>query len=378
MVKNRDKELAELLRWSIRWKIIGLVSLSIPIALLLLVIGKYIVESCPTWSNILEYAAKILLTAGTIGIVYEFLMKRLFNKELSGLIMQTIHLNVDTLKKIFKTQAIGNFIEKGIIARIGEITGRDLYKNLVEPYINVGQEKFRDSLQYEIHILPLDQDVNSQGMCFKKSDYFRIEEKLFFTKRLNSLVKEREFLVGCAFNDLQLEPYLRGDIADRCLYREILRIREEHEEKLQKLNEIPQEILNIEIKINEYDLGPPKCEKYSEDQGFKMVYMYNKDMARNKKNYDKFEIKVVALRDKTKNFYTAYLVEPSFNPSIRLNYNDEIINLVPAVYFTCKSGHRTEYGTEAKYVIVRTKGKEWVFPLSGATFLWEKAQFNIT
>jgi hypothetical protein len=83
-------------------------------------------------------------------------------------------------------------------------------------------------------------------------------------------------------------------------------------------------------------------------------------------------IRVRTIRDKNTNFYTAYIFDPTYAPSIELHYSGTPIrDVCPVIYFTSESkGRNSEIDHGQDYIRIKTHN-EWVFPTSGVVFVWK-------
>ena len=160
------------------------------------------------------------------------------------------------------------------------------YDGLILPYMAI--EKFRKAFEYEITLSELDRNIEAGEINFSKDSYFKAVEKLTYTKQL-FLKKNTELVVGLCLSDLQLEYYKDRD----CIYRTIFRIKES-EKKILSTIPLPENIFQLEIKINGEQLTPVMTE-YDEAKGIKMVCKYGgEDISAAEES--EFDIKVVTLQ----------------------------------------------------------------------------------
>lgn len=231
------------------------------------------------------------------------------------------------------------------------------FNGLVSPYLDI--EKFRSEFDYEIKFQKLDSDLEANGVRLSKDSYFKVTEELTYTKYLY-IKKNTEFVVGLCLNDKQLEYYKYKD----CVYRTIIRVNENERGVLQT-DPLLDDIFKItRISVNGEELTPQTI-PYDEEKGIKIICSYTGD------EITEFKISVMALHAKSKNYYTAYLYDPSYDPTIKLHYIDEMSDIFATTHFTTseKKNIKPISDNVANHISVEAKDLG-VFPTSGVVFIW--------
>lgn len=305
---------------------------------------------------------------GFVGLFYEILMRRRFEQEMADTLWKSIDADVSLLKKKIKDEAITSIIKNSLEAKLcNKEMANIFYEGLILPYI--GQENFRDKFEYKIWLQDMEdvEEREFESIKFNKDYYLTMSEHLEYTKRLN-LKKGQQLKVAVCFEDQQLQSYL-GDKC--CIYRIIIRIRDDTRFQLTRILEQRPEILNqifsLEIELNNAKIEQERILAYREDKGVEIVCKYKGDT----KEEAEIKVRAKTVRDKKVNFYTAYIFDPTFNPQIMFNYNTEnIIDVLTAEYYTSKNKCEIERDDRAKFISAKVLGG-WVFPTSGVVFIWK-------
>ncbi len=320
------------------------------------------------WSIFVRALAETIAIAGFVGITYEILVRRRFEKEMAFTLIKTISADVMLLKKEFK-DIIEDFIKNCLHAKLCNKEKADaLYQNLVLP--NIDENTFRTKFDYKIFLRDITGSNSLSDLDVDKNNYFEMEELLEYKKSLN-LKEINELVIGICFDDEQLKHYQDKN----CIYRIILRIKGSDKEKvLDKVisdrNSI-NKIFKIEkLKVANQELNEINISNYETDKGIKITCKGDKKIENGEVP---IYIKVKTIRDRNINYYTAYIFDPTYAPIIMLCYpSKDIKEVSPVIYFTSESKGRgidPKRGTD--YICINASD-EWVFPNSGVVFVWDK------
>lgn len=339
-----------------------------------------------TNNNIVNALITALFTIGMIDLIYAVSLRREFQEEMSQEIYKAFNKERDILKK-FTKEAIGEFIHANLQVRLGDEKGDVLYREAVKPYIDSSEEIFRTKFEYDINLSELDSDMscsngNGCGVTFTKADYYRITEELKFSKKIDLGNQNNNILtLIIAFDDLGLLPYSPpSEHSKNCIYREILKARQNEIKECKNkwgngcIGKIgDSKPINFKIKVNGTDLEIKPSFVVS-DNVFKIICDYNKVRLEVDHQTD-FVIEVQSIHAKEINYYSAYIFEPSYNPEVHFGWsNSTIKEVIPIAFYTGKNAGDLEITPTSpssfKYIKVKPKNEEWVFPRSGVVFIW--------
>jgi hypothetical protein len=312
-------------------------------------------------SVLLKTLAETLLIAGFVGILYDLFLRRSFKIEMAIMVSKAINANVDFLREKMGGE-VDSIIESCLEAKLcNNKMAKMFFKGLIFPYLDI--EKYRRKFDYEIKFQKLDSDLEVNSVMLRKDLYFKVTEELTYTKHL-LIKKDTDFVVGLCLDDKQLEYYKDDD----CVYRTIFRINESERIALHTYP-LPETIFKITICINDNELMQ-NMTTYDNERGIKINCKYT-GMEISVEEKAEFKISIAMLHTKSKNYYTAYLYDPSHNPNIKLHYIDEMSNIFATTHFTTseRKDIKPEPNNDAKHIRVEAKNV-WVFPTSGVVFIW--------
>jgi hypothetical protein len=195
---------------------------------------------------------------------------------------------------------------------------------------------------------------------------------------IKEIINSRDLHVGIILFLIGLLTYMFvvTHLAEGSVSRIVLklRIKDNHREKIFKKiigdkNSI-NDIFSIEkLKVANQNAKQIKIFKYEEDKGIKIAF---ENPTKGVSGEVLISIRVRTIRDKNTNFYTAYIFDPTYAPSIVLRYSGTPIrDVCPVIYFTSESkGRNSEIDRGQDYIHIKTPN-EWVFPTSGVVFVWK-------
>jgi hypothetical protein len=312
-----------------------------------------------------DFAGHFLIISAVL-MIFELFMRRQFKDEMAVTVAEAINADVTFLKEKMEGK-VDSIIKNCLEAKLrNKAMAINFFDGLISPAISL--ENHRKTFDYKISLEKLNEDVCVDNATFGKDSYFRMTEDLTFTKRL-ILKKEMELVVGVCFADEQLKHYKGKE----CIYRSVLKFKDSEKEVIKTIvdnNHFPETILKITINIGSVELTLQDISTYDVMKGIRFAYKYEGTEIKADKE-TKVEIKVTTFHEKEANYYTAYLFEPTFKPTIQLKYNDEMKEPFCISYFMCNEGEQKEpEEPRDNFISVSTKIKEWVFPTSGVVFMW--------
>ena len=97
------------------------------------------------------------------------------------------------------------------------------------------------------------------------------------------------------------------------------------------------------------------------------------DKLREKINKEvKIEIEIVAKKAKSNNIFAVYLVYPTRGIDISFNYEKAPLkNVRVESFFAGRHPSPSIIGSKGKFIEIKVSEREWIFPTSGAIFIWD-------
>ncbi len=212
--------------------------------------------------------------------------------------------------------------------------------------------ELRTNFKYDIQVTEFSDEEKAKDELAKES--FKIKTRIEYSKILrNSLI-----LIGCALDNNQLVALFNDDA---CEYRWLLDRKDPHFRK------------------NDFRIGDvrvdgeciPIVSAAHTERGYEV--WCGGDVLKQKLNHQvRIEIDVFTRRLKSSNIFSVYIVYPTRGLDIHFNYEGAGLKSVKEVsYFSGKNPQPEVRSEEGKFIQLSINEDEWVFPTSGATFIWD-------
>ncbi len=213
------------------------------------------------------------------------------------------------------------------------------------------QLELRSCFRYNIKISPLP-EANTNPL--PAEDYFQVSTHIEYKKT----IKNDIFMIGCALDNKQLAALFEDPL---CEYRwllgggsDLIMERDFHVEQ---------------VRIDDQDIPIIAAKKTS--RGYEV--WCGDDGLKNKINKEvKIEIEIVAKKAKHNNIFPIYLVYPTRGVDINFDYEKaDLKNVRVESFFAGRHPAPSILENKGKFIEINVSDKEWIFPISGAIFIWD-------
>ena len=213
--------------------------------------------------------------------------------------------------------------------------------------------EIRTGFTYDIAVREFSREELNRDESIR--DFFRVKTHIEYTKTL----RHAEFIIGCACNNEQLSRLFDDE---RCEYRWLLDGGKEHVGATDFVVE--------RLRIHGRDVpvtGSEETERGLEVYcgGSMLADIINKEV--------QVEIDIVTRKNRANRMFSVYIVYPTRGIDISFDYdNVPITNVRKVDFFAGKHPYPTLRETPGKSMALSVSRDEWIFPVSGVTFLWDR------
>lgn len=213
------------------------------------------------------------------------------------------------------------------------------------------QLELRRDFKYEIDMAEFSVDEVAVNPLYR--DHLKITTHVEYHKILNS----DAFFIGCADNSEQLAAFLEDP---RCEYRWLLdsggELEANRDFHIQRVC-----IDNVDLRLNS---------KANTSRGYE-VWCGAEELAEKINKEVKFHLEVVTTKPKHSKLLSVYLIYPIRGVDITLNYQAaKLVNVREIAFFAGKHPYPA-ITREVGKIQLQVSDREWVFPTSGVTFVWD-------
>ena len=214
------------------------------------------------------------------------------------------------------------------------------------------QLELRDHFKYDIHVRDFSEEEKAANG--QAENYFKVTTHVEYRKTLRNEV----FLIGCAMNNRQLAA-LFADA--RCEYRWLLS---------EQNNPFKESDFQVErVRVDNDDV--PIIRAGKTERGYE-VWCGGDALNRKLGRQVKIEIEVATKKFKSSNVFAVFIVYPTRGLEITFNHGDTRMKNVREVSFFSGRHPNPEVTKEdGKFVRIKVGDKNWIFPTSGAIFIWD-------
>lgn len=175
----------------------------------------------------------------------------------------------------------------------------------------------------------------------------------------NKTIRNSVFMIGCALNNQQLAKLFEDPL---CEYRWLLGGGDDLD--------MERDFRVEGVRIDNENIPVTATKKT--DRGYEI--WCGADSLRKKIHKEvKIEIEIVAKKAKNNNIYPVYLVYPTRGVDITFNYEQvDLKNVRVECFFAGRHPSPSIISNKGKFINVNVSDKYWIFPTSGAIFIWDK------
>ena len=247
---------------------------------------------------------------------------------------------------------IDNIIRHCLQARTSEELGDAIYYEMFETLFGKEdhQLELRSGFRYDITISALPETVEQKR---RAGAYFSLKTHVEYIKTIRSDV----FMIGCASDSRQLAALIEDQ---RCEYRWILG----------GGDLVIERDFNVEkVRVDGEDI--PVIETKKTDRGYEI--WCGSESLKGKLNTEvKFEIEILTKKAKSNRTFPVYLLYPTRGLEINFNHeNANLKNVRAESFFAGRQPLATVRAIKDKSISIKMPDEEWIFPTSGAIFIWD-------
>ncbi len=332
------------------------------------------------WQQLFISLGTALFIGGGIGTLFAMKTRDALKAVVSEALFEVLMHDPVLLREMFDEQHRKKMIENAIVSILNSGRGAALYRASVDPYLRRAAVGYRTSFTYVVTVSDLVAPRVIAGVNLEPEKYWHFVESLQFTKVYEDI--PREVWAACCFAEEELNIW-RAD--EKCVYRWILRLDEDHAEQVrgavhtnsEDLSKICQVEVAVENGLPEI-LRPVRRDGYP-GLAFKVPIPERAQTTRQPKEIRdlSFRFTVTTVRHKGKRFFTAYSFDPTFKPGIQFTYpakaiTKDITNVATAKFLTPRTARVREDRVFVQSRIARVAvDDEWVFPTSGVVITWD-------
>jgi len=337
------------------------------------------------WFHLATHTLSLVGAAGIVGFAFEFFFRSAAARNFTSQILELFDGNSQLASKLSQ-QARQERVKITLEAQLGPEIGSAIYNGLVSRYLEPGTP-YRKEFFYEAVLADLPDDVAlPRGLSLKKDNYFKLTMTQHFLRPFKYM---SHVSVGCILTDDFQEVNYWFSQAN-CIFRDTLVLSGPDREIIKRhLSQIPRDevlaFISPILKIDKITIDGLRLEANSaavaQSGNSVGIVMKVPGQLKNRpgSNLARYEIMISGIIAKEARKYPVILGEPTQDPEISLIYNSrDIERVVAAPFFTAKPAFepRIETMDDLRKVTVSLPrvGEEhsWVFPNSGAIFLWDR------
>lgn len=235
-----------------------------------------------------------------------------------------------------------------------EELGDAIYYEMFETLFGKGdrQLELRTDFRYDIKIA--DFTVGERMADPEAGEYFKVTTHIEYIKAIRSEI----FFIGCARNNEQLAALFHDP---RCEYRWLF-------------SRGDSQVTDRDFRIVQVAVDGetiPLIRSTHTDRGYEV--WCGGDILKEKVNRPvKLEIEIVTKKAKDNNTFSVYLVYPTRGLDITFDYRDtKLQNVREVAFFAGKNPYPEVVKERGKSIELKIDSREWIFPNSGVTFIWD-------
>ena len=235
-----------------------------------------------------------------------------------------------------------------------EELGDAIYYEMFETLFGKGdrQLELRTDFRYDIRIA--DFTAKERKADPEAGAYFKVSTHIEYTKAIRSEI----FFIGCARNNDQLAALFNDP---RCEYRWLF-------------SRGDSQVMERDFRIVQVAVDGemiPLIRSTHTDRGYEV--WCGGDILKDKVNRPvKLEIEIVTKKAKDNNTFSVFLVYPTRGLDITFDYRDtKLQNVREVAFFAGKNPYPEVVKERGKSIELKIDSREWIFPNSGVTFIWD-------
>jgi alanine racemase len=249
---------------------------------------------------------------------------------------------------------IDNIIRHCLHARAhNEELGDAIYYEMFETLFGKEDRRLelRSCFRYNIRIEQIPEIQNSSTPA---EGYFQVSTHIEYKKT----IKNTHFMIGCAIDNRQLATLIEDPL---CEYRWLLGGGD---------SAVMERDFHVErVRIDNHDI-PITATKKTE-RGYE-IWCGDNNLQKKINQEVKIEIEIVAKKAKNNNIYPVYLLYPTRGIDITFNYEKAPLkNVRVQSFFAGRHPATSVVADKGQFIEIKVSDKDWVFPTSGAIFIWD-------
>jgi alanine racemase len=213
------------------------------------------------------------------------------------------------------------------------------------------QLELRSCFRYNIKISPLPEANTNPSLA---EGYFQVSTHIEYKKT----IKNDIFMIGCALDNKQLAALFEDPL---CEYRWLLGGGDDL---------VMERDFRVErVRIDNQDI--PVIATKKTDRGYE-IWCGTDQLKKKLHKEVKIEIEIIAKKAKNNNIFPVYLVYPTRGVDITFNYEQaDLKNVRVESFFAGRHPSPSIVSNKGNFINVNVSDKDWIFPVSGAIFIWD-------
>lgn len=246
------------------------------------------------------------------------------------------------IRRCFQTRAMN--------AELGDAIYYEMFETLFGKENR--QLELRTDFKYNIRVSEFSEAEKALDPA--ADNYLKVTTHIEYVKTLkNSL-----FIIGCALNNKQLADLFEDE---RCEYRWLLPTGDglfrESDFKVER------------VCVDGEAVPIIKTEKTG--RGYE-VWCGGNELEKKVNHQVRIRIEILTRKFKSNNLFSVYLVYPTRGLEIKFNYGDtDLKNVREVSFFAGKNPYPAVSRKKGKCIRLSVSDDEWIFPVSGVTFIWD-------
>lgn len=235
-----------------------------------------------------------------------------------------------------------------------EAMGDAIYYEMFETLFGKAdrQLELRENFRYDIDVAEFsEEEIIAVGY---RSDSLRVTTHIEYRK----VLRNHEFIIGCAFNDEQLAAFFDDP---RCEYRWVMNPGDRPV--------MERDFRVMRVRIDDQDIPILRSEQSA--RGYE-VWCGAEFLKKRLNSQVKVTIEIFTKKSKSNNIFSVYLVYPTRGLDISFNYEKARFRHVREVsFFAGKHPYPEVRRERGKSISLKIADDAWIFPNSGVTFVWD-------
>ncbi len=311
-----------------------------------------------------------------------------------------LYQDATMINKVLDDEMIHEYLQNLLQAALGdEDFGRGYWQQAVKPFLDQGEQGFREDWRYCVDIAQLEQAVTvplpgSQAFAVEPGSFWALGTVASYRQHVKQPADD--YYVGCTFSLQHLPEWFQND---DFLLRELVNLSAAQAEALAGVfsdqwfradqggdgaaaASAAAALFRCELRIAGEDLEPSGVQ--IGERGIRWRYAIPKELRERMAEMVHVRIAVDTFQPRRQPFFPVSITHPTRHPTVQFTYSQTSLSdedVHPNVFFSAEEPYRTELierNPQAKRIELQTDRDDWVFAGSGCMFVWEDPEANLS